>query len=84
MAAAMASWESLAARFPVIRGAEHQYVEVDLGGRRGKVVRLLLGGFAERNQVVAYCQPLKAAGLYCAPHDRPAGPAAAMPGTAKH
>ncbi|MFC3678252.1 SPOR domain-containing protein [Ferrovibrio xuzhouensis] len=78
MAAAQADWPKLAARFPVIQSAERQYVEVDLGGQRGKVVRLLLGGFAERNQAIAYCQQLKSAGLYCAPHDRPAAPGGAM------
>jgi len=76
MADAEADWPRLSARFPVIRDAAHQYVEVDLGGQRGKVVRLLLGGFAERNQAVDYCHGLRATGLYCAPHDRPTGPAA--------
>lgn len=78
MAAAEADWPRLAARFPIIQGAERQYAEVELGGQRGKVVRLLVGGFAERNQAIAYCQQLKAAGLYCAPHDRPALSAGAM------
>lgn len=84
MAAAEAAWPRLAARFPVLQGAERQYVEVDLGGQRGKVVRLLVGGFSERNQAIEACQPLKAAGLYCAPHDRPAAPASAMAAAPKH
>ena len=90
MAEAEADWPKLSARFPVIRNAERQYVKVDLGERRGKVVRLLLGKFVERGQAVAYCQQLKAAGLYCAPHDRPLPapgsppPPASPPASAAH
>ena len=45
---AEAAWPRLAERFPQLRTADRRYVEIDLGGQRGKVVRLLVGGFADR------------------------------------
>ena len=63
----------LAERFPALKTANRRYVEVDLGGQRGKVVRLLVGGFPERAEALAYCRSLRGTALYCAPHDLPAG-----------
>lgn len=71
LAEAEAAWPRLAERYPVMRDAAHRYVEIDLGGQRGKVVRLLLGGFADQAGALAYCRSLRSAGLYCAPHDLP-------------
>ena len=71
LAEAEAAWPRLAERYPAIREASRRYVEVDLGGERGKVVRLLLGGFADQPGALAYCRGLRGAGLYCAPHDLP-------------
>ncbi len=80
---AEAAWPKLSERFPVMRDAPKRYVEVDLGGDRGKVVRLLLGGFPDRDATLSYCRSLRAAGAYCAPHDLPAPEAAAIsPATA--
>ncbi len=72
MVEAEAAWPRLAARFPTLNGAPKRFVEVDLGGPRGKVVRLLVGGFPQRDEALAYCRTLRTAGLYCAPHDLPA------------
>lgn len=69
---AEAAWPRLAERFPVLKDAPRRYVEVDLGGQRGKVVRLLLGGFVDQPGAMAYCRGLRGVGLYCAPHDLPA------------
>ncbi len=69
---AEAAWPRLAERFPQLRAADRRYVEVDLGGQRGKVVRLLVGGFPDRAAALDYCRNLRAGNLYCAPHDLPA------------
>ncbi len=69
---AEAAWPRLADRFPQLRTADRRYAEIDLGGQRGKVVRLLIGGFADRAAALDYCRSLRAAALYCAPHDLPA------------
>jgi hypothetical protein len=69
---AEAAWPRLAERFPQLRAADRRYVEVDLGGQRGKVVRLLVGGFPDRAAALDYCRSLRAGNLYCAPHDLPA------------
>lgn len=71
LAEAEAAWPRLVERYPAIREAAHRYVEVDLGGQRGKVVRLLLGGFADQAGALTYCRSLRSSGLYCAPHDLP-------------
>ncbi|MFN4311227.1 MAG: SPOR domain-containing protein [Ferrovibrio sp.] len=80
---AEAAWPKLSERFPVMRGAAKRYVEVDLGGDRGKVFRLLLGAFPDRPAAADYCRSLRGAGVYCAPHDLPApempAPTAATP-----
>jgi hypothetical protein len=72
LAEAEAAWPRLADKFPQLRTADRRYVEIDLGGQRGKVVRLLVGGFADRAAALDYCRSLRAASLYCAPHDLPA------------
>lgn len=77
LAEAEAAWPRLIERYPAIREAAHRYVEVDLGGQRGKVVRLLLGGFADQAGALAYCRNLRGSGLYCAPHDLPLMPSQA-------
>jgi len=69
---AESAWPRLADRFPQLRTADRRYVEIDLGGQRGKVVRLLVGGFPDRAAALDYCRSLRAANLYCAPHDLPA------------
>lgn len=69
---AEAAWPRLAERFPQLRAADRRYVEIDLGGQRGKVVRLLVGGFADRAAALDYCRSLRSGNLYCAPHDLPA------------
>ncbi len=72
LAEAEAAWPRLADKFPLLRTADRRYVEIDLGGQRGKVVRLLVGGFPDRAAALDYCRSLRAASLYCAPHDLPA------------
>lgn len=69
---AEAAWPRLISRFPVLKDSTRRYVEVDLGGQRGKVVRLLVGGFADQPGALTYCRSLRSSGLYCAPHDLPA------------
>ncbi|WP_341910755.1 SPOR domain-containing protein [Ferrovibrio terrae] len=73
LAEAEAAWPRLAERVPALKTANRRYVEVDLGGQRGKVVRLLVGGFPDRAEALAYCRSLRGSALYCAPHDLPAG-----------
>ena len=72
LAEAEAAWSRLAERFPQLKTADRRYVEVDLGGQRGKVVRLLVGGFADRAAALGYCRSLRSVQLYCAPHELPA------------
>lgn len=69
---AEAAWPRLAERFPQLKTVDRRYVEIDLGGQRGKVVRLLVGGFADRAAALDYCRSLRSGNLYCAPHDLPA------------
>jgi hypothetical protein len=71
LAEAEAAWPRFAERFPMLKSVDRRYVEIDLGGQRGKVVRLLVGGFADRAAALAYCHELRTASLYCAPHDLP-------------
>lgn len=72
LAEAEAAWPRLAERFPQLKAADRRYVEVDLGGARGKVVRLLAGGFVDRAAALTYCRTLRSGGLFCAPHELPA------------
>jgi hypothetical protein len=71
LAEAEAAWPRLAERYPVLKTVDRRYVEIDLGGQRGKVVRLLVGGFTDRAAALAYCHDLRSASLYCAPHELP-------------
>ncbi|MEK9970433.1 MAG: SPOR domain-containing protein [Ferrovibrio sp.] len=71
LAEAEAAWPHVAERYPVLKTADRRYVEIDLGGQRGKVVRLLVGGFADRAAALSYCHELRAAKLFCAPHELP-------------
>lgn len=69
---AEAAWPRLAERVPQLRTVDRRYVEIDLGGQRGKVVRLLVGGFADRASALDYCRGLRSGAIYCAPHELPA------------
>lgn len=73
LAEAEAAWPRLADRFPVLKSVDRRYVEIDLGGQRGKVVRLLVGGFPDRAEALSYCRNLRGSALYCAPHELPTG-----------
>lgn len=70
-AEAKAAWPSLVQRFPILKDEPKRYLEIDLGGGRGKVVRLLVGNFVEYQDVMTYCHRLRSAGIFCAPHDLP-------------
>jgi hypothetical protein len=72
LAEAEAAWPRLSERYPMLKTVDRRYVEIDLGGQRGKVVRLLVGGFADRAAALSYCHELRSANLFCAPHDLPA------------
>jgi hypothetical protein len=72
LAEAEAAWPRLAERFPQLKTVDRRYVEIDLGGQRGKVVRLLVGGFADRAAALDYCRGLRSSQIYCAPHELPA------------
>jgi len=71
LAEAESAWPRLAERFPQLKTADRRYVEIDLGGQRGKVVRLLVGGFADRAAALDYCRGLRSSAIYCAPHELP-------------
>lgn len=71
LAEAETAWASFIQRYPIVKDETRRYVEVDLGGQRGKVVRLLIGNFNEQGQAQSYCRRLRDAGLYCAVHDLP-------------
>ncbi|WP_428247416.1 SPOR domain-containing protein [Ferrovibrio sp.] len=64
-------WVALSKRFSILQGLTPRYVEVDLGGSRGKTVRVLLGGFIDRDGARAYCYDMRREGLFCAPHSLP-------------
>lgn len=68
---AEAAWPRLLERVPDLRQEPKRLIEVDLGPQRGKVVRLLVGGFASPEQTSQFCHKVKQAGVYCAPHDLP-------------
>lgn len=77
LAEAEAAWPRLLERFPVLKDQPKRFVEIDLGQHRGKVVRLLVGGFIDRDHASQFCHKLRGNGVYCAPHqlplDKPAG-----------
>lgn len=73
LAEAESAWPRLSDRFPMLKTADRRYVEIDLGGQRGKVVRLLVGGFPDRAEALTYCRTLRGSALYCAPHELPMG-----------
>lgn len=76
MAEAEAAWPRLLERFPVMKDQSKRFVEIDLGQQRGKVVRLLVGGFVDRHHASQFCHKLRSSGMFCAPHVIPADNAA--------
>lgn len=76
LAEAEAAWPRLLERFPVLKDQPKRFVEIDLGQQRGKVVRLLVGGFVDRDHVSQFCHKLRSSGAYCAPHELPVDKAA--------
>lgn len=76
LAEAEAAWPRLLERFPVLKDQSKRFIEIDLGTQRGKVVRLLVGGFVDRDHASQFCHKLRSSGAYCAPHDLPADKAA--------
>lgn len=68
LAEAEAAWPRLLERFPVLKDQPKRFLEIDLGQQRGKVVRLLVGGFVDRDHASLFCHKLRSSGLYCAPH----------------
>lgn len=71
MAEAEAAWPRLFQRHAPLGTLKRRFIEVDLGGQRGKVVRLLVGGFPDREAALVFCRSLRDAKFYCAPHDLP-------------
>lgn len=69
---AEAAWPRLLNRFPLLKDQPKRFVEIDLGGQRGKVVRLLVGDFVDRDHASQFCHKLRGTGAFCAPHDLPA------------
>ncbi len=72
LAEAEAAWPRLLERFPVLKDRPKRFVEIDLGQQRGKVVRLLVGSFVDRDHASQFCHTLRSSGAYCAPHALPA------------
>lgn len=70
-AAAQTGLERLRKTHPTLTDLAVKIIEVDLGGQRGKVLRLLVGGFPDRAGAREFCRKLRAEKLYCAPHDLP-------------
>ncbi|MBX3456443.1 SPOR domain-containing protein [Ferrovibrio sp.] len=71
LAEAEKAWPILAKDKPIAGGLPPRFVDVDLGGQRGKTVRVLLGGFPERDGAREFCRELRKEGLFCAPHALP-------------
>lgn len=70
-AEAEAAWPRLLERFPVLKDQPKRFVEIDLNQQRGKVVRLLVGSFVDRDHASQFCHKLRGSGAYCAPHELP-------------
>ncbi|HLT77717.1 MAG TPA: SPOR domain-containing protein [Ferrovibrio sp.] len=68
-AEAEAALPRLLERFPVLGEFPRRLVEIDLGPQRGKVVRLLVGAFADTGEASRFCHKLRGNGVFCAPHD---------------
>lgn len=78
---AEAGWEALKRKHgKLLQGCRPVILEADLGGDKGKVVRLGCDGFASAKEATAFCKKMAAAGEWCQPraHD-PAKPAAKKP-----
>jgi hypothetical protein len=71
VAEAEAAWPRLLERFPVLKDQSKRFVEFDLGPHRGKVVRLLVGGFSDHDHASQFCHKLRSSGVFCAPHEIP-------------
>lgn len=67
-------WPGLVKGKPIAGGLTPRFVEIDLGGQRGKVVRALLGSFPEQDGAREFCRELRKEGLFCAPHPLPPAP----------
>ncbi len=76
LADAEKSWPGLVKGKPIAGSLTPRFVEIDLGGQRGKVVRALLGGFPEQDGAREFCRELRKEGLFCAPHPLPPAPGA--------
>ncbi len=74
-------WVALSKRYSILQGLTPRYVEVDLGSSRGKTVRVLLGGFVDRDAARAYCYDMRREGLFCAPHPLPSAAPLPNPGS---
>ncbi len=65
------AWPALVKDKPIAGGLPPRFVEVDLGGQRGKTARVLLGGFPERDGAREFCREIRREGLFCAPQPLP-------------
>jgi hypothetical protein len=63
------NWQTLVKSHGRLREIKTQFVEIDLGGQRGKVTRVLVGEFSERKLARDFCSEMRREGLFCAPHD---------------
>lgn len=63
------NWQALVKAHSRLREIKTQFVEIDLGGQRGKVTRVLVGEFSERKLARDFCSEMRRDGLFCAPHD---------------
>lgn len=75
---AEAGWEALKRKHAkLLQGCKPAILEADLGGDKGKVVRLGCDGFASAKEATAFCAKMAAAKEWCQPraHDpvKPAG-----------
>lgn len=71
LAEAEKAWPILIKDKPIAGGLPPRFVEVDLGGQRGKTLRVLLGAFPEREGAREFCREIRKEGLYCAPQPLP-------------
>lgn len=65
------AWPILVKDKPIAGGLPPRFVEVDLGGQRGKTLRVLLGAFPDREATREFCREIRKEGLYCAPQPLP-------------
>lgn len=61
------NWSSLVRQHRQLADLPTRFIDLDLGGQRGRVTRVAVGEFADRQSARSFCAERRREGLYCAP-----------------